>query len=130
MKREIRNGETVWVVDESTTLEDIRRGEPGFFSAENQAHFNDQSYSVHRGQLIVREIQTLSDKVPRTKYVVYLFYLEVIAGSDKGRTNETFCAGWPRDEEEAERLIDYILETGEYHYGIKPPDDWQPASAE
>lgn len=125
MTTEIKTStDSIWVVDEDLTLDVIQQRIPGFFSESNTRFFGDQPpYRVYRGQLIVHSETELSDHSPYHKINVYLCG-NCTKGPDKGRGFDTLHAGWPSDDEEAKLLIDYILETGQYYYGIEPPNGW------
>jgi len=117
--------DSVWVVDEDLTLDDVKAKCPGFFSESNTRFFGDGNTRVYRGQLILHNQTELSDHSIHRKINVYLCCLDCVKGSDKGRGFDTLHAGWPADDDEAERLIDYILTVHKCHYGIKPPEGWE-----
>ena len=126
MQHEIKTStDSVWLIDDSLDLDTIKARIPGFFSESNTTFFGDNRVRAYRGQLIVHSVVELSDHSKHRKINVYLCALDCIKGSDKGRGFDTLHAGWPSDDDEAERLIDYILEVEQCHYGIKPPDDWE-----
>jgi hypothetical protein len=114
------------LVDDSLTLDDIRAHCPGFFSESNNQFFGDETYHVHRGQLIVEGTRETSDHHKHRTINVYLCVLDYLTGSDKGRGFDTLHLGWPRCLEDAKRLIDYCLETKQRYYGMKVHEDWEP----
>jgi hypothetical protein len=103
-----------YVIDEATSLAAIERGEPLFFKT---THGKRETYETYRGFLIVRNTVQFTGCKPERRTVVYLYTddlegrpgtLCVSAGSKVGSTAQ------------ARRLIDRIIETGKYSYGMQP----------
>jgi hypothetical protein len=104
-------GSVIGDVDESTDLHTIERACPTFFRT---PHGKRETYDTYRGQLIVRNTVKFDRKSVR-RTVVYLFF---VSGEMK---NDTFCISSGCDlacVQDAKRLIDLVLDGGEYEYGI------------
>lgn len=114
LKRKILFQQTgnVYEVDEHASLDDIQQAEPRFFKT---PHGGRETYSMYRGQLIVRNTRRLSNN---KKYRDTTVYLWVLAMETRPTT---FCvsAGIALTSVlRAQRLIDTILDGGIYYYGI------------
>jgi hypothetical protein len=99
-------------VDESTSLVDMQQSCPTFFRNPSGKR---ETYTIYRGQLIVRCTVQFTGCKPERKTIVYLFF---ISGEMK---NDTFCvsAGSKlKGVRQAKKLIDKILDGGIYYYGI------------
>jgi hypothetical protein len=100
-------------VSESTSLAEIKTKVPSFFTT---PFGKRETYTMYRGFLIVRNTVQFSSGSER-KTIVYLFTHNL-----EGRP-DTFCVS-PGTQlsgiQDAKKLIDKILETGRYEYGMSP----------
>ena len=107
------DGTVIGTVDEHTSLGNIQTACHTFFRPFGKV--KRETYSIHRGQLIVRHTVQFTGRKPERCTIVYLFF---ISGE---MANDTFCvsAGSECNNiNQAKKLIDKILDGGEYHYGI------------
>lgn len=113
MKHTINLTTTAIEIDEDTTLEEIQEACPVFFET---AHGEDEVITEYRGSLIVQNTTRFSNNITRRMTTAYLFTPDL-----EGKPN-TFCVGTGSDlrsVEEAEDLIDTIITTGRYTYGMQ-----------
>lgn len=108
---------SVNTVDDQACLVDMEREEPKFFQ---NTHGKRETYTVHRGCLIVRNTprHSLTGR-PTRMTAIYLFYPKEHVGSDKNSySGLSNLAGFsPSSVASAKRLIDQVLESGKYSYG-------------
>ena len=108
MKVKVKNTQTdnEYVIDESHSLVDMERACPKFFRV---PHGKRETYHPHRGCLIVRGTVQFTRCDPERRTTVYLF----VDGDDMlcVTSNVNSIA-------QAKRLIDRILEKGEYSYEV------------
>ncbi len=97
---------TVITVDEHATLGDVRRAEPKFFSVKFGKR---ESYSMHRGCLILRMTVEHPGRDSQRKTIVYLFG-EWTEGDHK--YHGTLHMGEASTVDQAKKMIDKTLETG------------------
>lgn len=94
----------VYEVNEHKSLSDMERAEPLFFKT---PHGKRETYTIHRGQLIVRNTVQFTGCKPERKTTVYLFL------HDTDTNNwSTLHAGGASTLYQAKKLIDHILDTG------------------
>ncbi len=113
MKTICSNDGTVFgEVDEQSTLSDIQSKCPAFFRT---PHGKRETYTIYRGQLIVRNTVKFASCKPSRMTSVYLFF---VSGEMK---SDTFCISSGSNIHtigQAEQLIDRVLDGGKYFYGI------------
>jgi hypothetical protein len=107
-------------VSEETTLDDIKKAGTEMSLQE--------TYSVYRGQLITiqsgfltRKIDVLDEEIEFHEELVVDVYLFLFKGHHPNKEPTTFCISLGcnlRSVEDAKRLIDMVLNTGEYSYGM------------
>ena len=94
----------VYEVNEWTSLTDMERAEPLFFKT---PHGKRETYTIHRGQLIVRNTVQFTGCKPQRMTTVYLFL------RDPDTDNwSTLHAGGASTLYQAKKLIDRILDSG------------------
>ena len=106
------NTGNLWQVDEWLSLSDIERNCPVFFSC---THGKRETYTIHRGQLIVRNTVHFTGCPPQRKTTVYLVTTHEVHRGNWHRTPnfETFCLGSDYSGiESAKRAIDRVLDEG------------------
>lgn len=109
-----------YMVSEEGTLAEFRLRFPLFFSAPGLKP-ESETFTVYRGQLITHQIVKLSDNIPRNHLVVNMYLRQSLDNDDRP---DLFCVSasalnWVKfDEEAAHRLIDLILDGGEYEYSM------------
>jgi hypothetical protein len=99
--------------DENASFSDMERVCHGFFKT---THGKRESYSVHRGFLIVRATTEIC-RVPTRMTSVFMFLPE--GHEDSGRP-DLFCVSGCvtlRSISQAKRYIDDLLAHGDYSYG-------------
>lgn len=94
----------VFKVSEGTSLSQMQNKMPMFFKT---PHGKRETYSVYRGQLIVRKTVQFTHSPPERKTVVYIVYID-----DNGDL-DTFHIGESANVRQAKKLIDKVLESGE-----------------
>lgn len=104
-------GEVIGDVSEETSLVDIERAEPKFFSAKFGKR---EAFTIHRGQLICRYTARLSHG-PVRMTTVYLFIHR--PGHAKPDTMNISSRNPVNNVRQAQRLIDSILDSGTYDRG-------------
>lgn len=103
---------SLWEIDEHLSLTDIEQGCPMFFRC---PHGRRETYTVYRGQLIVRNTVQFTGCRPQRKTTVYLVTThEVHRGNWRRTPNfETFCLGSDYSTiYQAQRAIDRVLDGG------------------
>ena len=94
----------VYEVNEWTSIVDMERAEPLFFKT---PHGKRETFTIHRGQLIVRNTVTFTGCKPQRMTTVYLFLHDTDADSWS-----TLHAGSASSIYQAKKLIDRILDSG------------------
>jgi hypothetical protein len=104
-------GEPMGNVDEHTGIARMRARCPNFFRTK---HGGRETYTVHRGQLIVRGTVQFTDSRPERRTVVYLYCV------DGDLEDDTFCVstGYLTTVAQAKKLIDRILDGGRYTFAM------------
>lgn len=107
-KKLVKNRETgsIWEVNELNSQVDVENHCPLFFSCK---HGRRETYTFYRGQIIVRNTVQFTGVPPERRTVVYLFVKE-----PEHSSYDTMCVGHPSSIYQAKKLIDEILESGEY----------------
>lgn len=112
MKIQIRFTETnsIITVDDSATLSQIREAVPNFFRT---PFGKRETFTMYRGQIIVRNTQTFSDGSKRRMTIPYLFV------TYPNGVQDTFCISvCARDIKHAKKIIDIVLDGKTYFYNI------------
>jgi len=99
-------------VTETSAECEMRNRCPVFFRT---PHGKRETFTVYRGQLIVRNTVDFGGGKPQRRTVVYLYLVESLDDSEHGMP-DLFCVGHPDGVRQAKRLIDQILESGEYSF--------------
>jgi len=95
-------------VDEHASEYDMERACPVFFRT---PHGKRETFTIHRGQLIVRNTVQFTGQRPQRMTTVYLFLVD---GPD---APDLSCLGGNASSiRQAKRLIDDTLESGTYGY--------------
>jgi hypothetical protein len=98
-------------IDEHATETIMRQACPQFFAC---THGSRETYTVYRGQLIVRNTVYFERNRPERKNTVYAFLVD---------SGDLFCVSGGRDlssVRDAKRYIDVLLERGAYFYDAIP----------
>lgn len=106
------NTGSLWQIDEWLSQSDVERECSLFFKC---THGQRETYTMHRGQLIVRNTVTFTGMRPQRKTTVYLVTTHEVHRGNWHRTPnfETFCLGSDYSGiESAKRAIDRVLEEG------------------
>ena len=106
------NTGNLWQVDEWLSQTDVERGCPVFFRT---PHGKRETYTMYRGQLIVRNTVQFTGASPQRMTTVYLVTThEISRGNWHRKENfETFCLGSDYSNiNSAKRAIDRVLESG------------------
>ena len=110
------DGTPIAEIDEEHYLADMENKCWGFFKT---PHGKRETYTVYRGQLIVRNTMQFTGEKPTRMTAVHLYFPNGYA--DNPGHADLFCisagsgVGTVR---QAEKLIDRVLDGGIYHYGI------------
>lgn len=110
---QVQNRDTgsIYEIDESKCVHDMERACPRFFKIK---HGKRETYSEHRGCLIVRHTVQYTASRPRRETVVYVHC------NLEGRM-DMFCVSIGSkcgSIAQAKRLIDHLLDDGVYFYGF------------
>jgi hypothetical protein len=100
-------------VDTRASLVDMQRNCPGFF---RKPFGKRETYTIHRGCIIVRNSARFTASQPVRRTAVYLYYPKGFVDSP----GPNFCcvgAGNSNSIATAKKYIDLILSRGEYSYG-------------
>jgi hypothetical protein len=100
------------IIDEATTVGDIRKGEPNFF---HHPHGSHELFQVYRGALIVRNTVQFTGCKSERRTAIYLWV------KDQEGNSWTHCvsAGHTlKGVRQAKKLVDKIIETKSYQYGM------------
>jgi hypothetical protein len=104
----------VWQIDEAATESDMRRTETHFFK---KAHGKRETYDEYRGFLIVRSTVTFTGAKPQRMTAIYFY------GKGEGMTKPALMNVHPKympnSVKAAQRMIDKLIELGEYEYDIE-----------
>jgi hypothetical protein len=103
---------SLWQIDERLSLSDIERNCPKFFSC---THGKRETYTIYRGQLIVRNTVQFTGMPKKRKTTVYLVVTHQVSRGNWHRKGnfDTFCLGSDFSGiESAKRAIDRVLEEG------------------
>lgn len=122
MKIKVKHRDTgsINIIDDESSLDQMQEQEPKFFAT---PHGKRETYSVYRGCLIVRNTPRFTmdrHRKPERKTAVYLFYPLADVPKDgvdnyAGLTN--LAGSDPKTVTQAKRLIDRVLDNGQYYYG-------------
>ncbi len=96
-------------VDESISLSAIKKKCSRYFSDSNKVFFGDNGYEVYRGQLIVCNSQKFSNGRIEEKFTIATYLTD---------EENLFCLGWPTDEGDTRRWIDYYLKVRQYKHNM------------
>lgn len=99
-----------YLVSEETTLDEMKEERRIFFET---SHGENETFTVYRGQLIVRNTVQFTGTKKERKTAVYLFLIESLDQANH-MMPDLFHAGWPKDTEDAKRRIDHLLDGGKY----------------
>ena len=116
MKHEIQLTSSVVTIDEASGLSDMQSNCPLFFKTK---HGKRETYTVHRGCLIVRGTTTFDRQTGRMTSV----FLYLPEGFPDSKVADFFCvsAGCNlASVKQAKRLIDRIIAEKRYEYGMPP----------
>lgn len=105
-----RDTDSVYEINEQTSFCDIEQACPLFFKTK---HGKRETYSVYRGFLIVRNTVQFTGCCPERQTVVYAF-----CTLEKRPDLFCICANHLSSIRHAKKLIDKLLETREYYYGV------------
>ena len=105
-----KEGKVIGNVDEHTGLARIRRECPAFFGSSLGRR---ETYSIHRGQLIVRSTVQFTELKPERKTVVYLYFVDGELADDT-----FFVASGRMTPAHARKLIDRVLDGGKCWFGM------------
>jgi hypothetical protein len=102
---------SLWLVDEWMSENEIRRQCNHFFSC---THGSRETYTMHRGQIIVRNTNTFGGGTPQRCTTVYLVTTHEVHRNNWHRTEnfETFCLGQSTTLYQAKKMIDAVLDEG------------------
>lgn len=104
----------IWTINDSISLEDIQKAEPLFFKTK---HGKRETYEIYRGFLIVRHTVKFTHSNER-RTVVYMFGEVNEQGSIWTGTHCVSAGTIINNSKDAHKLIDKIISSGEYYYGI------------
>lgn len=107
-----RNTGSRFKVDQWTSEHEMRCRCPKFFQT---PHGKRETYTIHRGQLIVRNTVQFTGCKPERRTVVYLYVIESLDDKLHG-TPDTLCVSSQENVNsiaQAKRLIDRLLDNGE-----------------
>jgi hypothetical protein len=99
-------------INENTSLSDMERNCPLFFKTK---HGKRETYTIHRGQLIVRNTVQFTGGRPERKTAVYMYTPDLEGSPD------LFCVSSGsnlKSIDGAKGLIDRIIEGKKYEYGM------------
>lgn len=99
-------------IAEQVGLATMRSEVPVFFKTK---HYKYERYTVYRGFLIVTGQHTWSSGVTEKQMVIYIYNPQT-----KDMNNCSVGEGLNASKVRAIKLIDQIIESGEYYYGIVP----------
>ncbi len=119
------DGSPMAEIEEQSSLLDIMHNCYGFFATKNGKR---ETYTVYRGQLIVRNTVTFGNGYGNRKTsrrtTVYLYLPKGFLPQETEPVNhrpDTFCISSGSNIQsirDAEKLIDRVLDGGKYFYGI------------
>jgi hypothetical protein len=98
--------ETQYLINEYSSEYDMRNTCPKFFVT---PHGNRETFTVYRGQLIVRNTVQFTGCKPTRRTALYLYLVNC---QNDNCVPDLLCVGWPSSIRKTKRLIDEIITRG------------------
>ena len=109
IKLKSKGTDIVYEVNEKVRLHEMKQGLWSFFKT---PYGDRETYTVYRGQLIVRNTVQFTGGSPSRRTMVYIYC--VASNEGKCEMPDTFHVGQSSSIYQAKKLIDEILESGEF----------------